>query len=85
MIIRFKYGFEVNGFIFGWNKKDLYRLPVFINKRSYSLKKLNKININGKLNGYRVNTKPKTIKQLQELTEIINYDYVICTSDECPW
>lgn len=86
MIIKFKYGFEIDGFLFGWNKKDLYRLPVFINKRAYSLKKLNKIKI-GKKTGYRVYTKFRTIEQLRELTEVINYDYVINGNgnSDCPW
>jgi hypothetical protein len=77
MVINFKYGFEYKGFSFGWSNKELYRLPTVTKKNSYyQLKKLSKICINGKV-GYRVSLDKKTIIQLKELTEIINYTYII--------
>lgn len=76
MTITYKYGFEYKGFIFGWKNKCLYRLPTVKNNRCYGLKKLNPIKINKHL-GYRIIRDKKTISQLQELTEIINYIYII--------
>lgn len=86
MIIKFKYGFEFKGVNYGWNKKDLYKLPIFISKRSYPLKKMNLIKI-GNSEGYRIRTKPKTIEQLKEITEVIDYTYVINGANnlDCPW
>ncbi|QQV91498.1 hypothetical protein M1M25_gp063 [Tenacibaculum phage Gundel_1] len=64
MVIKFKYGFEYKNFLYGWNKKELYRLPIIVHKRSYPLKKLNSIKINSH-KGYRIVKDKKTIKQLQ--------------------
>lgn len=76
MIINFKYGFEYKNFLFGWHKKKLYRLPSVSNNRNYDLKLLSRIKI-GKQEGYRVVRDKKTINQLKELTEQINYTYVV--------
>lgn len=76
MIINFKYGFTYKNLNFGWYKKELYRLPSFSNFRNYPLKKLSKIKINKK-EGYRIARDRKTIEQIKELTELINYTYVV--------
>lgn len=76
MIIIYKYGFTYKGFLFGWKEKKLYRLPSEKNLRNYSLKELSKIKINNH-DGYRVVRDKKTIKQLMEMTELINYRYVV--------
>ncbi len=76
MIQIYKYGFEYKGFLFGWKNKTLYRLPTYKNGRSYPLRKINHIEINNKI-GYRVVRDKKTIEQLMEMTEIINYKYII--------
>lgn len=84
MIIRFKYGFEHKGFLYGWNKKELYRLPIFKSNRSYSIKKMNLIKI-GKQKGYRLCSDKKTLKQLELLTERINYNHVININEDTPF
>ncbi len=86
MIIKYKYGFEYKSFLFGWKNKELYRLPSVSDLRHYPLKKLNKIPI-GKKIGYRVVRDKKTINQLMELTEIINYNYIIAgkQNKDCPF
>lgn len=69
-IMTFDYGFEKNGFRFGWKDKDfreLYRLPSEINGRFYSAKKMNIIKI-GKQEGYRICGKKLTLHQLESLT-----------------
>ena len=86
MTVNYKYGFEYKGFNFGWLNKKLYRLPSTKNLRSYPLKELNEIKIN-KSKGYRVVRDRKTIKQLMEMTEIINFKYTINgkNNNDCPF
>lgn len=76
MIKNFKYGFQYKGFNFGWKNKKLYRLSSTKSLKSYPFKKLSEIKIGNK-KGYRVVRDKKTIEQLMELTEVINYKYVI--------
>lgn len=76
MIIKYKYGFSYKEFLFGWKDKELFRLPTVKKLRAYPLRKLDKILI-GNNDGYRIVRDRKTIKQLMEITEIINHNYVI--------
>ncbi len=88
MVIKYKYGFEYKGFLFGWKNKKLHRLPSVINLRSYPLKELPTITIGlKKKKGYRVARDKKTIDQLMEMTETINYKYVVSGKgdDDCPF
>ena len=71
MIISFKYGFEHDDFIFGWHKKELYRLPILVKGRKYGLKKLSLINV-GRQQGYRVKRQKLSIEQLRQKTIFIN-------------
>lgn len=84
--IIFKYGFEYKGLNFGWKNKILYRLPSEKNLRNYPLKKLNPIKIGNKT-GYRVVKDKKTIDQLMEITEIINFEYIVNghKNQDCPF
>lgn len=86
MILNFKYGFTYKELNFGWKDKVLYRLPSFTKMKSYPLKKLDLISIGNK-KGYRVNRDKKTIKQLMEITEKIDYTYCVngVNSDDCPF
>jgi len=86
MIQNFKYGFEYKGFNFGWKDKKLFRLPSEKNLRNYPLKELSIINIGNK-KGYRVLRDKKTIDQLMELTEIINFKYIVNghKNKDCPF
>lgn len=76
MIRIYRYGFKYKNFTFGWFKKNLYRLPSESNLKFYPLKKLNIIDIGNK-KGYRIVRDKKTIEQLQEMTEVINYKHII--------
>jgi hypothetical protein len=70
-IINFKFGFEHKGFLFGWHKKELYRLPsVSINNKKYGIKKLNLIDI-GNTKGYRLKKDKFTVTQCVEMTRLI--------------
>ena len=80
MVIHFKYGFEYKGFNFGWKDKNLFRLPSTKHKKHFPLRKLSIIKIGNK-KGYRVVKDKKTIDQLMEITEIINYTYTINGKD----
>jgi hypothetical protein len=71
VILKFKYGFEFEGFLFGWNNKDLYRLPSTSGNKSYGLKKLNAIIIGNSL-GYRIKRKKLSLKQLKDITIFID-------------
>lgn len=82
----FKYGFDYKEMSYGWYKKDLYRLPSVIGLRTYSFRKLPLISIGNK-KGYRIMQDPKTIEQLQQLTERIDYVYTVNgkNSDDTPF
>jgi len=82
--MRFKYGIEDNNLTFGWFEKELYRLPQTINKRFYSLKKLNQINIGNNV-GYLINQKRFTIKQLETKTIYINQEVQIIEDKDVPF
>ncbi|MFH2032062.1 MAG: hypothetical protein ABIJ40_15815 [Bacteroidota bacterium] len=83
MIKKYKYGFIYNGILYGWHKKELYKLSQTVNKRSYSEKKLNQILIGNKV-GYRVGKDQKTIDQLAELTHYINKEYQNINDEDLP-
>lgn len=71
MIIDFKYGFEHRGFLYGWYKKELYRLPsVGKDNRKHGIKKLKLIKIN-KSKGYRIRQDMLTISRCVEKTVLI--------------
>lgn len=77
-IINFKYGFQHENFIYGWHKKELYRLPSLSGNRSYGLKKLDIIKV-GNLLGYRIKGQKFSINQLKDKTVFINKNYTIIT------
>jgi hypothetical protein len=86
MIINYKYGFEYKGIKYAWKDKELHRLPNNIGLKHFPLKKLKKIKVGNK-EGYRVAQDKKTIEQLMELTEVIDYKYIIngAGDDNCPF
>lgn len=69
--IIFKYGFEYDGFLYGWNKKELYRLPSKSGNKSYGLKKIEPIQV-GKGTGYRIKTKKLSLYQCKQMTTAID-------------
>jgi len=86
MIKKIRYGFLFEGIEYGWIDKELYRLPSLKGNRNLPFKKLNLVII-GKSEGYRLSGKPKTIKQLEEFSEVINYELVLNGkgSKDCPF
>ena len=84
MIMKFKYGFFFENVLFGWYKKELYRLPQEIGNRQYPLKKLDQIII-GQNVGYNVCNKKKTIKQLEEITIVINKEVSRIIDNDLPF
>lgn len=84
MGIHFKYGFEENGFIFGWKDKELYRLSSQRKNRVYPLKKLNRI-IVGNKPGYCINRKKVSLDQLRDKTILINQKVHIVQDKDCPF
>ena len=86
MTLTFRYGFEHKGFVYGWCKKELYRLPSESCLKTFCLKKLNKIMIGNK-EGYRVKRDKFTIEQLQAKTELFNkyYEHNLLVNKDCPF
>lgn len=76
MIKKIKYGFEYKSINYGWLNKKLHRLPTFYNKKSLPFKELPLVDVGNK-KGYRIGGDRKTINQLEELTEVINYTHVV--------
>ncbi len=76
MIKTIKYGFTYKEIDYGWLNKKLHRLPSMIKLRHLPFKELKTIKVGNKI-GYRLGGDRKTIEQLQEITEVINYTHVI--------
>ena len=76
MIIKFKYGFEYDGFLYGWNNKDLYRLPSTSGNKSYGLKKLDAIVVGNGI-WYRIKKQKLSLKQLKDKTIFIDKEYQV--------
>jgi len=70
-MIKVKYGIELNGLVYGWIGKELYRLPIAKEKRSYVLKKMTACQV-GNNQGYYIGRSKKSLDQLQAMTTIIN-------------
>jgi hypothetical protein len=84
MVIDFKYGFEYKGFLYGWHKKELYRLPSLANdNRKYGIKKLNLIEI-GNSKGYRLKQDKLTVTRCVEITVMIEEAVKIYKSKNIP-
>lgn len=84
MIIKYRYGFDFDGILYGWKNKDLYRLPQTIGKRFYPLKKINPVKV-GNNKGYIVSKKRKSVKQLEYMTNFINYEVQQIKDTDCPF
>ena len=85
MILDFVYGIEYKGFIYGWNKRELYRLPSESGNRSYRLKKLNTIMVGNQI-GYHLKRTKFSIKQLKSMTILIpKVSINIFSSNDLPY
>ncbi len=80
----FKKGFEFNGVKYGWNKKNLYRLPVQIGKRFYAIKKM-KQQLIGTTWVWNVYKHTMTKNQLKQLTKDVNWKVKENISPDCPF
>ena len=84
LIVKFKYGFEYKGFVFGWKDKELYRLPSSSGRNNYVLKKLKKITVGNKM-GYRIKRDKLTVEQLEQKTILINKEIQKITDKDLPF
>ena len=86
MIIKYKYGFDFNGILYGWKSKELYRMPQNIGKRFYPLKQLElKTWNNGLTRGYLVGKKRKSLEQLKAMTIFINHEDQVILDENLPF
>ena len=84
-MILFLYGFEHKGFLYGWYKKELYRLPSESGIKNYSLKKLEMIKV-GRQKGYRCKRDKLSLVQLRDKTIFINKKiYRVQNNKDCPF
>lgn len=84
MIINYKYGFRYFNKVYCWKDKKLYRMP-FNNKLRWHEKKELKQVKNGITLGYYIDRAFKSMKNLKELTEIINQEETTKPISECPF
>lgn len=72
MILKFRYGFVFNGYLYGGLDGKLFRLPQNINKISLPLKEMKKIKV-GKKYGYLLHpSKRKSIAQIKSMLTFID-------------
>jgi hypothetical protein len=81
MIIRYTYGFEYNGILYGWKEKELYRLPQMIGKRFYPLRKCGEWDDKG----YYLGADRKSFAQLKSMTVFINQEVHEIESSDVPF
>lgn len=84
MIVKYKYGIEHNGMIYGWKNGKLHRLPQVYNKRFLALKQLPLITI-GRKKGYRLSGDRLTLDQLKYKTIFINQMFQEIRDSDCPF
>ena len=80
MIIKYKYGVEFEGVLYGWKDKQLYRLPQMIGKRFYALRKCGEWE-----KGFIIGRKRKSLHQLRAMTIFINYELQEISDKDCPF
>ncbi len=82
--MKFNYGISIGGIRYGWNKKELYRLPFNKGTKSFSLRKLKEIDI-GRKTGYLLDQKKYTLSQLEEITNLVDWEVNRLKSPDCPF
>jgi len=89
MILKYKYGFEFKGVLYGWKESKLYRLPQMIGKRFYPLKEVPYIEQKrktGMFKGYDLyKNNRKSVSQLKEMTHYITFEHEEIKSNDCPF
>ena len=88
MIIKYKFGFEINGVLYGWKDKKLFRLPQMIGLRFYPLKEIKlktEKRKSGVFKGYQLyGNIRKSTKQLEHLTHYIDKSIEQINDSDCP-
>jgi hypothetical protein len=82
--MQFNYGFEYMGVRYGWNKKQLYRLPFIRNKRSFNLL-LVKPFVIGSTTVYNIQRTKVTINRLKKLTKDVSWELELVSVVDCPF
>lgn len=82
--MHFRYGFEYLEVRYGWNKKQLYRLPFTRNNRSFDLKLINEIVI-GSTTVYNIQRKKFTINKIKSITTNVDWNVEIIEKQICPF
>jgi len=89
MILRYKYGFDFNGVIYGFKDKKLFRLPQMIGKSFYPLKEVKYFEQkrkSGIFKGYLLyGNKRKSVAQLESMTCYINFEHEIIEDKSLPF
>lgn len=81
---KIQHGVKVNGILYGWIAKELYRLPCEKGNRSYGFKKMSSQMI-GNNTGYTLGRRKYTLSQLRQMTVIINYNFNDIQGNDCPF
>lgn len=82
--MKFKKGFAYGKYMYGWYKKELYRLPKYNEKYTITLKKLKLVDV-GVKKGYCVGGKRKSLSILEKLTTDINIFVPLNNDENCPF
>lgn len=89
MIIKYKYGFELNGVIYGFKDKKLFRLPQMIGLRFYPLKEIPIVEEkrkSGIFKGYRLYGKVrKSLTQVKSMLVFINFEHHEIKDSDIPF
>jgi hypothetical protein len=83
-VIEYRHGFEFDGIMFCWKKKELYRMPYLKGNRSYQKRKLIKKEI-GNGYGYSICNIPKSMSNLKEITKRIEYKETVFVDSGMPF
>lgn len=65
--MNFSFGFEINGIKYGWNNRNLYRLPYERNGKAFALRKIIAGRI-GVTTVFAIRGKKRTIGNLKTIT-----------------
>ena len=82
--MQFKHGFIYMGVRYGWNKKQLYRLPFSRNLRNYDLKLIKPILI-GSTTCYNLQRNKVTINRIEKLTTKVDWNIEFLDVADCPF
>ncbi len=85
MITKYKKGIEVNGVVYGFKDKKLFRLPQMIGSRFYPLKEISIIKVGNK-QGYNLHGKKRlSFAQVESLLMFINVEVQNIKDSDVPF